>query len=76
MYFVLCRPYHSSPNYHGNVLLLPVISLLLANAISLVRACISILYPKLEVSRPDIEFGPPRREASNLEKSHSNSLDN
>ncbi len=44
MYFAFCRLYPSSPQplHHSSVCLLPVVSLLLTNTVSRVRACLSI----------------------------------
>ncbi len=42
MYFVFCRLYPFSPSHHGSVWFLPVISLLLTNNVTLVRAWLSI----------------------------------
>jgi hypothetical protein len=42
VYLVFCRLYLSSTSHHGRVWLLPVISLLLTNTVSPVRACLSI----------------------------------
>jgi hypothetical protein len=40
MNVVFCRLYPFSPNYHGSVWVLPVISLLVTNTVSPVRACL------------------------------------
>jgi hypothetical protein len=55
MYFAFCRLYPSPPpGHHGSVWLLPVISLLLTNAVSSMRTCLSIRFEKfLETQKED-----------------------
>ncbi len=43
MYFVFCRLYPFSPSHHGSLWVLPTISLILTNTVSLVQAC---LFPR------------------------------
>jgi hypothetical protein len=48
MYFVFCRLYPLFPSHLGSIGILPVISLLLTNTVSPVRACLIMVlwYPK------------------------------
>jgi hypothetical protein len=59
MYFVFCRLYPSSLSHHGNVWLLPVISLLLTNTISPLRACLFIWFETFRLTQKRGDHGPP-----------------
>ncbi len=61
MYSILffdCRLYPSSPSHRGSVWLLPVISLLLTNIVSRVRACLSLWLERFRGSQKQDERVP------------------
>ncbi len=57
-YFVFCRLYPFSPSHHGSVWLLPVISLLLTNTVSRMRACLSKRLERFRGSQKEDENRP------------------
>jgi hypothetical protein len=58
MYFVFCRLYSSSPRPPSSVWLLHVISLLITNTVSLVRACLSIRLERFPGTQKEDDRGP------------------
>ncbi len=59
-YFVFCRLYSSSPppGHHGSAWLLPVISLLITNTVSRVRACLSVRLERFLGTQKEDDRGP------------------
>ncbi len=53
-----CRLYPFSPSYHGTVRVLPVISLLLINTVSPVRACLTIWWERFVRTQEEDDRGP------------------
>jgi hypothetical protein len=59
IYFIFCCLYPSPPpRHHGSVWVLPVISLLLANTVSPVRACLIIWWERFRGTQKADDRGP------------------
>ncbi len=58
MYFVFCRLYPCPPSHRGSVWPLLIISLLLTNTVSAVRACLSIWLERFRGTQKEDQRGP------------------
>jgi hypothetical protein len=76
IYFIFCRLYPFSPySHHGSVCFLPVVSLLLANTVPPVRACLIIWWERFRGTQKADDRGPPSIRSSLCQPLHSKAIE-